>query len=167
MALNALLVSFFGFFVDDCPPDPRPLGERPRDTPSMSGRWWWSPSKLCFAVPGTSTGDWAGDGRVAATWDYKIRHFTRIECLPPTTMTNYRRLQWYAIAISVASVIYNGFEGGISIAFGADSSSHSLVFFGIQSGIEVASSLIVLWRFRKIAKPGEEDVSVISDADLK
>ena len=82
-------------------------------------------------------------------------------------MIDYRRLQWYAIAISIASVFYNGAEGALSIAFGADSDSRSLVFFGIQSGIEVASSIIVLWRFRKIAKPGEEAASGISDADLR
>ncbi|GJJ10199.1 hypothetical protein Clacol_004425 [Clathrus columnatus] len=69
---------------------------------------------------------------------------------------SYRKLQLYAIAISVISVIYNGAEGAISIAFGAESSSKSLVFFGIQSGIEVASDAIVLWRFRNVAKPGEE-----------
>ncbi|EJC99328.1 uncharacterized protein FOMMEDRAFT_37362, partial [Fomitiporia mediterranea MF3/22] len=38
-----------------------------------------------------------------------------------------------------------------------ESSSRSLIFFGIQSGIEVASAAIVLWRFRRVAKPGEED----------
>jgi len=40
-------------------------------------------------------------------------------------------------------------------------------FFGIQSGIEVISALLVLWRFRKIAKPGEERGSTLSQANLR
>ncbi|KAF8913714.1 hypothetical protein CPB85DRAFT_1219223 [Mucidula mucida] len=68
----------------------------------------------------------------------------------------YRRLQQYALAISVVSIVYCAAEGAVSIAFGAESASRSLVFFGIQSGIEVTSAAMVLWRFRKVAKPGEE-----------
>jgi len=82
-------------------------------------------------------------------------------------MPSYRRLQQYANAISVVSVIYNGLEGGFSIGFGAESGSRSLIFFGIQSGIEVISALLVLWRFRKVAKPGEERGSALSEADLR
>ena len=82
-------------------------------------------------------------------------------------MPTYQRLQQYAIAISVASIVYNGLEGGLSIGFGSESDSRSLVFFGIQSGIEVAASIIVVWRFRTIAKPGEEAINAISDKDLR
>ena len=82
-------------------------------------------------------------------------------------MPSYQRLQQYAIAISVASIIYNGVEGGISIGFGSESSSRSLTFFGIQSGIEVVSSIIVVWRFRRIAKPGEEAMNIIGEKDLR
>jgi len=82
-------------------------------------------------------------------------------------MPSYRRLQQYALAISVVSVIYNGAEGGISIGFGAEASSRSLVFFGIQSGIEVASALMVLWRFSSIAKPGEERTRVLGERELR
>ncbi|GLB37856.1 putative cation efflux family protein [Lyophyllum shimeji] len=73
----------------------------------------------------------------------------------------------YAVAISVASVIYNGAEGAVSIGLGADAGSRSLVFFGIQSGIEVLSAILVLWRFRKIAKPGEERSLVLAPDQLK
>jgi hypothetical protein len=82
-------------------------------------------------------------------------------------MPSYRRLQQYALAISFLSVLYNGAEGGISIGFGAESSSRSLVFFGIQSGIEVASAFMVLWRFRTIAKPGEERSRVLGARELR
>ena len=83
------------------------------------------------------------------------------------TMIPYHRLQQFAIAISIASILYNGAEGGISIGFGAEDGSRSLVFFGIQSGIEVASAIIVVWRFRHIAKPGEEAAATISASDLR
>ena len=82
-------------------------------------------------------------------------------------MPSYRRLQQYAIGISIISVIYNGLEGGLSIGFGAESGSRSLIFFGIQSGVEVISAFLVLWRFRKVAKPGEERGAVLSEQDLR
>lgn len=82
-------------------------------------------------------------------------------------MPSYRKLQLWAIAISVASVLYNGAEGGLSIGFGAESSSRSLIFFGIQSAVEVASSLIVVWRFRNVAKPGEERAATLDPRSLR
>ncbi|KAJ8514578.1 hypothetical protein ONZ45_g7889 [Pleurotus djamor] len=81
-------------------------------------------------------------------------------------MPSYRRLQQIAVAISILSIIYNGAEGGLSIGFGAESSSRALVFFGIQSGIEVISSILVVWRFSHLAKPGEERGLVLSPCDL-
>ena len=71
-------------------------------------------------------------------------------------MPSYRRLQQYAIGISIISILYNGAEAAVSVGLGSESSSRSLIFFGVQSGIEVISAAIVLWRFKKIAKPGEE-----------
>ena len=71
-------------------------------------------------------------------------------------MPSYRRLQQYAIGISIISILYNGAEAAVSVGLGSESSSRSLIFFGVQSGIEVISACIVLWRFKKIAKPGEE-----------
>ena len=54
-----------------------------------------------------------------------------------------------ALVISIISVIYNGFEGGLSIGFGGESKSKSLIVFGIQSLIEVVSALLVIYRFRR------------------
>ena len=82
-------------------------------------------------------------------------------------MPSYRRLQQYAIAMSIISVIYNGLEGGVSIGFGAESKSRSLIFYGIQSAIEVISAILVVWRFRKVARPGEEKSIKLSESDLK
>ena len=101
-------------------------------------------------------------------WTFHIQNFLfKVILLKFQVMPSYRRLQQYANAISVVSVIYNGLEGGLSIGFGAESGSRSLIFFGIQSGIEVISALLVLWRFRKIAKPGEERGSTLSQANLR
>ena len=82
-------------------------------------------------------------------------------------MISYRRLQQAALAISIISIVYNGAEGAISMAFGADSGSRSLVFFGVQSGIEVISACIVVWRFSKVAKPGEEKSLVLGSRELR
>lgn len=65
-------------------------------------------------------------------------------------------LQKSAIAISIASLFYNIAEGVVSVFFGAESSSHSLIFFGIQSVIEVLSASLVVWRFTNGLKAGEE-----------
>ncbi|KAF9448541.1 hypothetical protein P691DRAFT_669262 [Macrolepiota fuliginosa MF-IS2] len=82
-------------------------------------------------------------------------------------MPSYHKLQQYAIAISIVSVIYNGAEGGVSIGLGAEAGSRSLIFFGIQSAVEVLSAILVLWRFRKVAKPGEERRIVLLPDHLK
>jgi len=71
------------------------------------------------------------------------------------------------LAISIVSVLYNGAEGAISIGFGAESSSRSLIFFGIQSGIEVISACLVIWRFRHVAQPGEERMDVLDAHSLR
>ena len=78
--------------------------------------------------------------------------------IPLTHMPTRRRLQHLAIAISILSVFYSAAEGIVSILFGLESSSRSLVFFGIQSAIEVASSVLVVWRFFHVIKPGDETV---------
>ncbi|KAG1869590.1 hypothetical protein F4604DRAFT_891249 [Suillus subluteus] len=71
-------------------------------------------------------------------------------------MVSRHFLQQSAIAISIASLIYNIAEGVVSVVFGAESSSHSLIFFGIQSVIEVLSASLVVWRFMNGLKAGEE-----------
>ena len=71
-------------------------------------------------------------------------------------MPSRRRLQQYAIAISILSVFYNTAEGVVSIVFGAESSSRALVFYGLQSAVEVISALLVTWRFLGVTKPGNE-----------
>ena len=80
---------------------------------------------------------------------------------------SYRRLQQCAIGISIISILYNGAEGAVSIGLGSESSSRSLVFFGVQSGIEVVSAAIVLWRFKKVAQPGEEKNVNLGDRELR
>jgi predicted Co/Zn/Cd cation transporter (cation efflux family) len=71
-------------------------------------------------------------------------------------MVSRRFLQQSAIAISIASLFYNIAEGVISVVFGAESSSHSLIFFGVQSVIEVLSASLVVWRFMNGLKADEE-----------
>jgi hypothetical protein len=76
--------------------------------------------------------------------------------IPSIMAPSYRRLQQYAIGISIISISYNGAEGAVSVVFGSESASRSLVFFGVQSAIEVISAAIVVWRFWRVARPGEE-----------
>ena len=55
-----------------------------------------------------------------------------------------RRAQWLA----AASVSYNVVEAVVAISAGAVSGSVALVGFGLDSIVEVASGLIILWQFR-------------------
>ena len=72
-------------------------------------------------------------------------------------MPTRQLLQKYAIAISIASVFLNTVEGVVSVVFGAESSSHALVFYGLQSAVEVISDALVTWRFVSFSKSGDEE----------
>lgn len=75
-------------------------------------------------------------------------------------MPTRHRLQQYAVAVSIISVFYNAAEGIVSLIFGADSSSHALVFYGLQSAVEVISDLLVTWRFLSVIRSGDEQRSL-------
>ncbi|MGF1924704.1 MAG: cation diffusion facilitator family transporter [Bacteroidia bacterium] len=60
--------------------------------------------------------------------------------------THYLYYNNVAICISTVSFFYNFLEGGVSVYFGEVSDSISLFFFGVQSFVELLSSLIVLWK---------------------
>jgi divalent metal cation (Fe/Co/Zn/Cd) transporter len=47
-----------------------------------------------------------------------------------------------------ASVLYNVVEGVVAIAAGSVAGSSALISFGLDSAVEVASGLIILWQFR-------------------
>jgi len=47
-----------------------------------------------------------------------------------------------------ASVTYNLLEGVVAIAAGNRAGSSALISFGLDSAVEVASGLIILWQFR-------------------
>lgn len=55
--------------------------------------------------------------------------------------------------LSRVTLIYNVLEGVFSIAVGAIAGSISLVAFGVDSVIEVSSSVAALWRLRSDADP--------------
>ena len=93
--------------------------------------------------------------------------FQRFLQTPIQTQFSLPTLQRMAVGISVASIFYNGAEGGVSIGFGKEDQSKALIFFGIQSFVEVASASLVVWRFAKIALPGDEQVGAPSSASLR
>lgn len=61
-----------------------------------------------------------------------------------------------AIFLSWFTIGYNLLEGAVSIAFGVSDDSISLAGFGVDSLIEVASAVLILWRFRSEAHVGSE-----------
>lgn len=52
-----------------------------------------------------------------------------------------------AIILAWITIAYNIIEGLLSVAFGVSEGSISLAGFGLDSFIEVASGIVVLWRF--------------------
>jgi len=56
-----------------------------------------------------------------------------------------------AIALSWFTIVYNLLEGMVSIGFGISDDSIALAGFGVDSLIEVASAILILWRFRSEA----------------
>jgi divalent metal cation (Fe/Co/Zn/Cd) transporter len=59
-----------------------------------------------------------------------------------------RALGRRAQLLAAASVTYNAMEALIAVAAGAAASSVALVGFGLDSLVEMASGLVILWQFR-------------------
>ena len=97
----------------------------------------------------------------------RLLPFQRLSQPHRQTRFSLPTLQRMAVGISVASIFYNGAEGGVSIGFGKEDQSKALIFFGIQSFVEVASASLVVWRFSKIALPGNEQVGAPSSANMR
>ncbi|KAF0473032.1 Co/Zn/Cd cation transporter-like protein [Gigaspora margarita] len=67
----------------------------------------------------------------------------------PSKFKSLPRLKLIQIAIflSIISILWKLAEGTVSVFFGTEYESISLIFFGINSFVEVTSSFMVLWRF--------------------
>lgn len=61
-----------------------------------------------------------------------------------------------ALALSLLTVGYNLIEGGVAMAGSAQSGSHALFGFGLDSFIESLSGLVMVWRFWKFDLTDEE-----------
>ena len=62
--------------------------------------------------------------------------------------------------LAATSVAYNATEGVIALAAGLVAGSVALVGFGLDSGIEVSSGLIILWQFRHRLPESREQLAV-------
>jgi hypothetical protein len=76
----------------------------------------------------------------------RILHDSKVN---PPLSSRYSRptLIHVALFICLVTILYNIAEGIISILFGSETSSVSLLFFGIDSFVEVISAVMVAWRF--------------------
>lgn len=63
-----------------------------------------------------------------------------------------------AVALSWFTIFYNLVEGLVSMAFGIAEESFALFGFGADSFIEVASAVLILWRFRREAHLTSGDI---------
>lgn len=62
----------------------------------------------------------------------------------------HNRNHWYrrVLLLSWFTIGYNLIEGAVSVYFGIEEASVSLAAFGVDSFVEVASALVILWRFQ-------------------
>jgi divalent metal cation (Fe/Co/Zn/Cd) transporter len=67
------------------------------------------------------------------------------------------RLERAAIGLAVFTIAYNGIEGVVAVVAGAAAGAVSLVGFGLDSGIEVASAVVVLVRLSSDLRGDEPD----------
>ncbi|CAG8503820.1 3669_t:CDS:1 [Racocetra fulgida] len=72
-----------------------------------------------------------------------MKFLSKFESLPRSKLIKI------AIFLSIITLLWSLAEGVISVFFGTENESVSLVFFGINSLVEVTSSCVVLWRFLK------------------
>ncbi|CAG8718449.1 15321_t:CDS:1 [Racocetra persica] len=72
-----------------------------------------------------------------------MKLLSKFESLPRSKLINI------AIFLSIITLLWSLAEGVISVFFGTENDSVSLIFFGIDSLVEVTSSCVVLWRFLK------------------
>ena len=70
--------------------------------------------------------------------------------IPRQPLTPHRRqtLGRRAQVLAGASVAYNAFEAIVAVSAGVAASSIALVGFGLDSIVEMGSSLVILWQFR-------------------
>lgn len=73
------------------------------------------------------------------------------------TINNSQALSRRAIGLAWFTISYNVLEGIVSVAAGAVAGAVSLVGFGLDSGIEVASAVVVLMRLTVELRNSEPD----------
>ena len=66
---------------------------------------------------------------------------------PAQPSAEWLRAAHRAKALSWLSLVWMGLEGGIAIAAGIAAGSIALIGFGIDSAIEGAASVVIIWRF--------------------
>lgn len=63
--------------------------------------------------------------------------------------TDRQRWVGVAMALSMATMLFNLLEGMLAIRFGWEDHSVALAGFGVDSLVEVASAALIYWRFRR------------------
>ncbi len=71
-----------------------------------------------------------------------------VTSVPTVTADRRRALGRRAQLLAGASVAYNLVEAGVSVAAGSIAGSVALIGFGLDSLVEVASGVVILWQFR-------------------
>ena len=85
---------------------------------------------------------------------------THVHASTDLTASDRTRLGRRAQLLAGASVGYNVIEAVIAIAAGLAAGSVALVGFGLDSTVEVASGLIILWQFRHAVPESRERVAL-------
>lgn len=85
---------------------------------------------------------------------------THLDHLPSPTRQRRAVLGRRAQLLAGASVVYNVIEAAVAITAGAAASSMALVGFGLDSLVEMASGLVILWQFRTALPESRERLAL-------
>ncbi|CAH1762139.1 10483_t:CDS:2 [Entrophospora sp. SA101] len=77
------------------------------------------------------------------------------------------KLLRFVIVVSIFTILWNIVEGAISVVFGLEDKLISLLFFGIDSFIEVASAFLVLWRLLNELRSDKENMTLEKLIDIE
>lgn len=81
--------------------------------------------------------------------------------------TQKNRLYAYASALAVITIVYNSFEGIVSVFFGLEDGALALFGFGVDSFVEVLSGIGIWHMVRRIKKGGGEGLDRFEQTALR
>src|SRR5258708_29146144 len=79
------------------------------------------------------------------------------DCGDPTVLVRERQLRQWAWGLTALTIGWNSLEAVVTLVQGALAGSIALVGFGLDSILEVASAVIIVWRLAAVSADAAAD----------